>query len=393
MFVITSMPVGGAETLLAELARRMDRQRFLPELCCLKDHGPLGEVVAEEVPTFARLLAHKFDVSVLVRLAWLLRRRGTDAVVTVGAGDKMFWGRLAAWLADVPVVCSALHATGQPDRVERLNRLLAPITDAFIAVAEPHARHLVEHEGCPADRVRVIPNGVDAEKFRPRRPDGQLKPSLGIPPEAPVVGIVAALRSEKNHELFLRTAALVVRRLPETHFVIVGDGPERAQIEQWCSEFNLDERVHLLGTRADVPELLGVIDVLALTSQVEANPVSILEAMASERPVVATAVGSVGETVIEGRTGHLVPPGDAVALASRVAALLRDPERAAAMGRAGREHVLSHWSVDRMVRGYEELIAEIYRGKCAQPGDRRAASAVADTAAADESEACLSVRR
>jgi len=364
MFVITSMPVGGAETLLAELLRRMNPRRFRPTLCCLKHFGPLGEALADEVPAFGRLLTHKFDVAVLWRLAWLMRRQGIDAVVTVGAGDKMFWGRLAAWLADVPVVCSALHATGDPDRVERLNRLLEPITDAFIAVAEPHARHLIEHEGCPAAKVRVIANGVDVEKFHPRWPDAELKQSLGIPRDAPVVGILAALRPEKNHELFLRMAALVVRRVPQTHFLIVGDGPEREQIEQWCGEFGLEERVHLLGTRSDVPELLGIIDVLALTSHIEANPVSILEAMASERPVVATQVGSVGETVIEGRTGHLAPPGDAVALASHVVELLNDPQRAEALGRAGREHVLRRWSVDGMVRGYEELITDIYRGKC-----------------------------
>jgi len=367
MFIITSMPVGGAETLLAELLRRMDRRRFRPELCCLKQLGPLGEQMACEVPAFERLLAHKFDVAVWWRLAWLMRRRGVDAVITVGAGDKMFWGRLAAWLADVPVICSALHSTGYPDRVQPLNRLLTPLTDALIAVAEPHARYLIDHEGFPAGKVRVIPNGVDVERFRPGAPDLRLKQSLGLEPDAPVVGIVAALRPEKNHELFLRTAALVLRRVPEAQFLIVGEGPQRAQIHQWREEFGLERQVHLLGNRADVPELLRLMNVLVLTSHMEANPVSILEAMASERPVVATEVGSVSETVIEGQTGYLAPPGDAVALAARVVALLKDPVRASTMGRAAREHVLKRWSVDRMVQGYEALIEEIYRSKCA-PG-------------------------
>ena len=163
MFVITSMPVGGAESLLVELIRRLDRSRFLPELCCLKDLGPLGETLALEVPAHHGLLARKTDVSVLWRLAELMRRRRIDAVVTVGAGDKMFWGRLAARMAGVPVIASALHSTGWPDRVQFANRLLAPITDAFIAVAEPHGRYLAAHEGCTASKIRVIPNGVDAE--------------------------------------------------------------------------------------------------------------------------------------------------------------------------------------------------------------------------------------
>lgn len=194
MFVITCMPVGGAETLLVELIRRLDRSRFLPELCCLKYPGPLGEVLAKEVPTHTGLLAQKYDFAVLWRLVRLLKRRRIDAVVTVGTGgDKMFWGRLAGWLSGVPVICSALHSTGLPDHVELPNRLLAPLTDAFIGVAEPHGRYLAEHEGCPADRVRVIPNGVDIERFRPRWPDPGLRVELGLPEESPVAGIVAAL--------------------------------------------------------------------------------------------------------------------------------------------------------------------------------------------------------
>ena len=153
MFVITSMPVGGAETLLVELVRRMDRERFLPELCCLKHFDPLGEVLAREIPAFTGLLAHKYDVAVLWRLTRLMRRRRIDAVVTVGTGgDKMFWGRLAGWLAGVPVICSALHSTGLPDHVELPNRLLAPLTDAFIAVAEPHGRLSGRARGLPGRR-------------------------------------------------------------------------------------------------------------------------------------------------------------------------------------------------------------------------------------------------
>src|SRR5262245_38735121 len=146
MFVHTFMPVGGAETLLVNLIRRLDRQRFAPEICCLKFPGPLGEVMAREVPVFSGLLRGKYDARVLPRLTRLLAKRRIDAVVTVGAGDRMFWGRLAARFAKVPVILTALHSTGWPDVVGRLNRLLTPITDGFIAVAETHGRYLREEE-------------------------------------------------------------------------------------------------------------------------------------------------------------------------------------------------------------------------------------------------------
>ena len=365
MFVITCMPVGGAETLLVELIRRMDRARVSPELCCLKYLGPLGEVLAHEVPTCSGLLRHKYDFAVLGRLRGLLRRRRVDAVVTVGTGgDRMFWGRLAAWLGGVPVICSSLHSTGLPDHVELPNRLLAPITDAFIAVAESHGRYLNEHEGCPARKVRVIPNGVDPERFHPRWPGAELRAAIGLPEGVPVVGIVAALRPEKRHDVFLEAAALVRGKVPQCRFLVVGDGTERERLETLARQRNLDGAVHFSGTRDDVPEVLALMDVVLLTSQMEANPVSILEAMASEKPVVATRVGSVPETVRHGVTGILVPPGDAGGIAAATIELLAQPDRAAVMGRAGREEVLAHWSIDRMVQGYEDLIAGIYREKC-----------------------------
>ncbi len=367
MFVITSMPVGGAETLLVELVRRLDRSRFVPEVCCLKRPGPLGEVLAGEVPVFAGLLSHKYDVAVLARLTALMHQRRIDAVVTVGTGgDKMFWGRLAGRLARVPVICSALHSTGLPDRVEFLNRLLAPITDAFIAVAASHGRYLADREGCPARKVRVIPNGVDVERFHPRWPSESLRRALGLAAGAPVAGIVAALRPEKNHPLFLEVAQRVWKVVPEARFLIVGDGPERARLEAIARRIGVHGAVRFLGTRSDVPEVLSLLDVFVLTSHMEANPVSILEAMSTEKPVVATRVGSVPETVIDGQTGYLVDPGDAESMAARVVELFGDRERAASLGRAGRAHVVAHWSIQRMVEGYQDLLAGIYESKAAR---------------------------
>jgi glycosyltransferase involved in cell wall biosynthesis len=368
MFVITSMPVGGMESLLVELIRHLDRSRFEPELCCLKNLDVLGEALADEIPVFTGLLKHKYDFAVLWRMKRLLRKRRIDALVTIGAGDKMFWGRLAGRLAGVPVICSALHSTGIPDRVELLNRLLAPLTDAFIGVAETQGRHLAENEGCPAAKVQVIPNGVDVEKFHPRWPVAPLQDEFRLAPGTPVVGIVAALRPEKNHELFLQAAKLIHQALPITKFLIIGDGLRRAELERMARELDLNEAVRFAGTRADVPEMLSLVDVILLTSQMEANPASILEAMACEKPVVATRVGSVPETVLDGRTGYLVPPGDAYEIARRTLDLLCHPDHAAVLGRAGREQVILHWSVDRMVKGYQDLIADLYEKKATGRG-------------------------
>ena len=374
MFVITSMPVGGAETLLVELIRRLDRNRFLPEVCCLKEPGPLGDAISLEVPVHHGLLRRKTDVGVLWRLGRLYKRRRIDAVVTVGAGDKMFWGRLAARMVGVPVIASALHSTGWPDSVQLANRLLAPLTDAFIAVAEPHARYLAAHEGCTESKICVIPNGVDVDRFQPRAANEKLREDLALPSDAPVVGIVAALRPEKNHVLFVSAAARVLRAVPSARFLIVGDGPQRGELEALVKLLNVSHGVHFLGTRSDVPELLSLIDALALTSHIEANPVSILEAMSAGKPVVATRVGSVDKSVDDGRTCYLVAPGNEAELAGRLIELLRDRAKATAMGRAGRQFVVDNASIARMVTGYEDLLAGIYSKKASRPGHSRPTS-------------------
>lgn len=365
MFVNTSLPVGGAETLLVNLIRRFDRSVIAPELVCLKELGPLGETLAGEIPTFQHFIRRKTDVAVLWRLARLFRERRIDAIVTVGAGDKMFWGRLAARWAGVPVVCSALHSTGWPDGVGRLNRLLTPLTDAFIGVATAHGQHLVRQEGFPREKVFVIPNGVDTQRFSPQPAvSAKVRSELGWEDGAPLVGIVAALRTEKNHELFLEVAQRVIQAIPDCRFVIVGDGPRRAALEEYAGRLELQSAVKFLGTRSDTPRLLAGLDLFLLTSDNEASPVSILEALSSQVPVVATDVGSVRETVVPEETGLLAQAGDADGLAQAVIRLLVNPAVRESMGRAGRMAVQQHSSLERMVTGYEQLLVTLYRHKC-----------------------------
>ena len=386
LFLLTSMPVGGAETLLVDLVRRLDRKYFAPEICCLKERGPLGEMLAAEIPVHHNLLTHKYDLRIWPRLTKLLRDRQIDAVVTVGAGDKMFWGRLAARRVGVPVVLSALHSTGWPDGVGRLNRMLTPITDGFIAVADSHGAHLIHNERFPDDKVFVIPNGVDTNRFAPIPDLAAVRHELAVGPADPVVTIVAALRPEKNHELFLRVAQQVSQQFRSAKFLVIGDGPRRESLEGLARELDIASSVKFLGSRSDVPRLLSASDVFALTSHNEANPVSILEAMSVGRPVVSTNVGSIREVVADGHNGFLVPAGNGEQLTTRVVSLLEDPLRCQEMGAAARETVVAGWSIDNMVRNYEHLIAAIFARKRTQnrPQNANLASVDAPVTVADE---------
>jgi glycosyltransferase involved in cell wall biosynthesis len=366
MFLVASMAVGSIETMLANLMRRMDRDRFLPSLCCMRQVGALGEVLAAEMPTYYDLIRHPFDVGVLGRLTRLLRAEHVDALVTVGAGDTMFWGRLAARRAGLPVMLSSVGWRSECDGISWLNRLraLARWTDGFITDTEAHARQLREAHGFPASKVHIIHSGVDVVRFCPSRQGKAIRRELGIPSDAPLAGIAAALRPGNNHELFFRAAERVRQSLPSAQFLIVGDGPESQRLVALRDKLGLQGTLHLLGARTDIPEILAALDVFALSSKEDGKGISILEAMATGKPVVAPRVGSVSEMVEDGRTGYVTPVGDLDSLAARMLELLASPSQARMMGEAGRVAAVEHWSLERMTGDYEELIESIYTEKC-----------------------------
>ena len=371
MFLHTTADIGGAETITLNLIRRLDRSRFQPELCCLKVAGDdrrnavggnprLRSAAAKQIRS-ARAAATGAAVAASAdRRDHFRRRRRQDVLGAVGRSA----GRRAGDL-------SAIHSTGFPDRIGRLNRTLTPLTDMFIGVADAHGRYLVEQERFPAEKVCVIPNGIDTDRFRPRAANPELRRRLGLRP-GPVAGTVARLGPEKNHELFLEAAACARREVPDAQFLLIGDGPLDDFLRQRARQLGIADCVHFLGWRSDVAELLGLLDVFLLTSHIEANPVSILEALATGVPVVSTRVGSVAETV-GADAGFLVEPGDAAAIAGHLVRLFHNPILARTMGMAGRESVLRRWSLDQMVLRYEDLIEDTFRRKRPLEASRRPA--------------------
>lgn len=364
MFLLSTMPVGGAETLLANMVRRFDRKRIHPTIACLKHRDELGESLSEDIPVYDHLINHKYDLAVVGRLKKLYQRHRVDAVITVGAGDKMFWGRIAAKLHRVPVVLSALHSTGWPDGVGKLNRMLTRITDGFIAVARQHAEFQVNQERFPQSKVFLIPNGIDTDRFQfDSKKRDQWRSQLAISSTTPIVCIVAALRPEKNHKMFLNAAKLLSTRIPQAKFVIAGDGPLRDDLQAHANALGIAHQTHFLGSVSDVVGVLSMSDLFALTSDNEASPVSIMEALSCQRPVVAPQVGSIHETVIDGQNGFLIPVGDENAAASCWFQLLTNRELSDSMGQHGRNLVVQDCSLQSMTDGYTNLVETIYHQK------------------------------
>jgi glycosyltransferase involved in cell wall biosynthesis len=366
-FLQAGLGFGGAERLVQSLVGRLDRGRIEPLLVNLYAPGPVGEeLIAAGHRSIDRLAASKWDPATGGRLHTVLARERIDLTYVWDSTLPMFWAGLERRRAARPALVLGFHSTGRPNSglLDRLaQRVALPVVDRFVALAGTHQEHLASHLGLAPSRIEVIGSGVDLGAFAPVPDREALRRELDLPPQAPLVGIVAALRPEKNHALFLEAAARVHARLPEARFLVVGEGPERAGIERAIARLALGPVVRLLGARRDLPRLWPALDVGVLCSHavVETLPVALLEAHACGVPVVSTDVGSIRDVIAEGETGFLVPAGDAGALADRVGRLLGDAGLRARMGEAARRRAERLFDRSTMVRAYEDLFVRVAR--------------------------------
>ncbi len=369
LFLETSMRIGGTETVVNQLIRRFDTSRFKPVLVCLYEPGELGEKLLKDGFTVYHGLAKKsWDLRIPFRLLKIMKKEKTDVVFIVNQPLTQVWGVLCSLLAGAKGRITAIRSTGKINRIHRrlfLNRLTFPFVERVTALSQMHKDYLVQEEGIHADQIEIIPNGVDLKRFEFNGQPERVREELKLKPEEPTAVIVAMLRPEKGHELFLRSAALVVKRVPNARFLIVGDGVERPKLEALTRELKLESRVTFMGARSDVPAVVSLCDVAVLSSRpvVETLSNAVLEYMAGAKPVISTRVGSVPEQIDEGKTGYLVEPGDVDAMADRMASLLLDRELARRMGKAAREKVEEKYTLAKMVGGTENLCERLANGE------------------------------
>jgi glycosyltransferase involved in cell wall biosynthesis len=367
LFVEPDLQLGGAERHVTTLLPRMDPARFTPSVVCIGEEGGLfGDVPAAGIEARALNLGGKRNAVRALRELVSITRQASPDVVMVRCFNAETLGRIAARIAGVQHsivwVHSMLDLRQRSRASSAIDRALIRWTSAYFGVAEAQRHYLVDKLGYPADKIRIIHNGVDLTMFDPNS-DRSVLAEFGFAENDPVVGIVAGLHPWKDHATLLGAARIVIDRLPDAKFLIIGDGATRPQLETLCANLRITSNVHFTGARHDVARLLTAIDVFALTSTTEAFPISLLEAMACGRPAVCTAVGGVPEVFNDGESGYLVPPKDPQRLASRLLSLLSDPDTARRMGRAGRDRVEAEFSLDQSVVRAEQAIEDVVTGR------------------------------
>ncbi|MFF2549772.1 glycosyltransferase [Nocardia sp. NPDC058058] len=363
LYVVPDLRVGGAERHVTTLLPNLDRTRFEPSVICIGEEGELfADLAAGRVPAKALHYRKRQAAPALRELIRAMREQRPDVVITRGYNAEAL-GRIAAWRAGVPHSVVWVHNYGDVEPRGRfravVDRILDRRTSAYFGVARAQIRYMADELGYPESKIKVIYNGVEPSAFE-IADDRTAAAALGIGADDLVVGIVAALRPEKDHATFLAAARLVAEQIPAARFLIVGDGPERAAIQARTEAFGLSGRVILAGNRPDIPDLLRAMDIVVLSSySVECFPMALLEAMAAARPAVCTAVGGVPEMIADGETGYLVPPRNPEQLAERLIEVLGDPRARKRMGLAARDRVEANFTLKASIAGAEQALEEV----------------------------------
>jgi glycosyltransferase involved in cell wall biosynthesis len=358
--------VGGAEMLLLNLCRHLDRSLVQPRLICLREAGLLAaEFRAAGVPVEVLDRTGRYDLRTLPRLVRLLRNDRTDVVlVTHHHRAALTLGRLAARLAGVPANVVAAHDMDLTKVGLRcLPRHVVEtlfLSQALVLLAPAQGRYLHAEEGVgryPWRRAPevVIPNGIVLPAAPTPADRARGRARLGLAGDHVVLGIVARLSPQKAHHVLLRALASLVPGRPRLRLVVIGGGEEESALRRLATELGIADRVLFTGTRRDVPELLAAFDVACLSSVHEGVPLAVLESMAAGLPVVATDCGALRDLVADGEEGFLVPVGDTAALAARLAQLCDGPELRAAMGARARARAEREFAIEHTVQKFQRL--------------------------------------
>jgi sugar transferase (PEP-CTERM/EpsH1 system associated) len=364
--LIYRLDFGGLETLLVERINRMPVERYRHAIVCLTDYNPAFARKITRAGVTVHALYKQPGLSLGTHGAlWRLLRRLRPAVLHSYNLSAVVYGPVAL-LAGVPVRVNGAHGRDADDphgtnrKHNALRRAMVPFYHccyANSAAMEVWNRDVI---GVPARKSRMLGNGIDTERFRPREPGDAVPEDWPFAPADIVIGTVGRVQAVKDHATLVDAFALLREQVPagrrdRVRLAIVGDGPLLDALRAKAAEAGLQHAIWLPGARTDVAAILRALSVFAMPSIAEGTPGSALEAMASGLPVAGTRVGGIPEVVEDGVTGTLVPPSDAAAMAAALARYVADLALAAQHGAAGRERVLRRYGMAAMVAAYQDM--------------------------------------
>ena len=355
---------GGAQEHVFNLVGRLDRSRYDVSVCSLTGGSAIRRFEKAGIPVC--VIEATDDADAVESVAAHLAAIDADVVHNHMYHAEVIGTQAALRVAETgrprPFVVGTVHSSRiRSDADMALLRQLTPRMDHLIAVSSSIVRK-IEGEGRHGAPISLIYNGIDLARYDQMVPCCTLREEYGLPPEGPLVGVVARLEQEKGHPTLIDAWPAVLAAFPDATLLLIGEGSRLDALTTQVRDLGLERSVIFTGRRDDVPEVTKSLDVAVLPSYREAQGLTILEAMALSRPVVASNVGGIPEMIEDGRTGLLVPPHDPTALAAAILRLLRDHPLADTLARAGHDMVHDRFCVELMVRAVESIYDEALIG-------------------------------
>lgn len=363
LHLVDTLNIGGTENQLVQIAVHMKRRGYDITVGCLRAEGPLLRTLQRaDIPVVefrkGKTLLSWNGIRQLLRLTSFLHR-GRFAVIHAHDLWANLLGVPAGRLARVPLVIASRRYLDDlewytPWR-KRAVCLIYLLATWVVVNSQAISERLVVKEQVPAEKIRTVHNGVDVERFSRARPEREkLLPNVGK--SSKLIAVLANMYSRvKGHAGLISAARIVCEHEPGAVFLLIGDGPERPRLESQVRDADLDKNVLFVGRRTDIPQWLACCDLSVLASETEGFPNAILESMCAGLPMVATAVGGSKEIIVNGANGLLVPPGNTAALAEAILRLIRNPQLATTLARAGQNDMRAHFSFDRVMAELNEL--------------------------------------
>jgi len=365
MYVVHSFGIGGLEKCVVDLVNGLDRKQFRPSICCLTTNGPSSEKLTAECRIFEMNKKPGNDVMLPFKLARLFRRENVH-IVHSGNWGTFLEALFGARLARVPVSVhmkqgmeleefSDHAANGKALKISA-QRLFARSYDRLVVVSDEIRDHFADKMRVPKTKIDVIPNSVNVEYYRPDKASRWTKRrELGLKEDTVLIGSVGRLSRVKNYISLIEAMARVVKKQPNARLALIGDGPERRNLERRIAKLGVNDSVSLLGQRFDTRDLLNAMDIFVLPSFSEGISFSILEAMATGLPVIATRVGGNPELVEQDITGHLYASNNIDELADAIFRYISKPHLRAKNGARGRGFVEEKFSLNSMIDRYTAI--------------------------------------
>ncbi len=357
--IVPSLETGGMENGVVNLVNNLDPLLFSFSICCLKKEGSLKGRLKKDIAVHCLNKQKGISLFTFLKLTKIIRQEKADIVHTHGWGGGALYGIISAKLSGTPIIINGEHGTlFDQTKIRRIaQKFLSWFIDVIITVSDDLKQDLINKMGINQKKIQTIINGVDTVKFRPDESlRTQKRIELGLKDEI-LIGTVGRLVPVKDYQTLIKAAAQIMgeKGRDKISLVLIGDGSCRKELENTAKALNIEDKVHFLGEKDDVPSWLNAMDIFVLSSLDEGLSNTILEAMAVGKAVVATRVGGNSEIIRDKETGLLSPVGDVETLAGILTDLIENPLKIAGLGANARKSTENEFSLQFMVKNYEQV--------------------------------------